>query len=198
MCEKGKCSEAVTRLFEADTTNPINTLQANRNTTGPIYGFIIPKIKTAHLVFKTNERPVDAGITPEKGSECEIVSKIENHKELLRRMKTMILALGYPPFLLTDSVLDEKDERKKDVAVSKKKKGKGEATGDSDMTAAQLRNLKTRARIIGDVRKFQNVEKACALKNIILRFVDILEKKAGRKRYFYRPVSAIKSKHRLN
>ena len=198
MCEKGKCSEAVTRLFEGDTTNPLNTLQANRNTTGPIYGFIIPKIKTARLVFKTNERPVDAGITPEKGSECEIVSKIENHKELLRRMKTMILALGYPPFLLTDSVLDEKDERKKEATATKKKKAKGEAGGESEMTASQLRNLKTRARIIGDVRKFQNVEKACALKNIILRFIDILEKKAGRKRYFYRPVSAIKSKHRLN
>jgi hypothetical protein len=201
MCEKGKCSEAVTRLFESDKTNPLNTLQANRNTTGPIYGFIIPKLKTGRLVFKTNDRPVDPGITPEKGSECESISTIQGHKEQLAAIGVMIKALGYPPFLLIDSVLYEKDERKKEkdaTAATKKKKAKGEAAGDSDMTAAQLRNMKTRTRIISDIRKFQNVQKACALKNIILRFIDILEKKAGRKRYFYRPISTIKSKHRLN
>jgi len=175
-CPTGKCSEAVVRLFESEPAP-----QANRSTTGRIYGLILPKLKDARLTFKTNNRPVDPGVAPEKGGECEIVSSIEKHKILLRDMRTMITDLGYPPFLLTPAVLEEKGE-----AVKEKKKA-------GELTALQ----KTQMRLKSDRRKFQNVQKACALTNILLRMIDSLEVKASRKRYFYRPIAAIKSKHRL-
>jgi len=191
-CGAERCSEAIVRLFESNTADPINGVQANRTTTGPIYGFIIPKLKDTRLVFKTGDRPVDAGIKPEKGGECEIVSSIEIHKKSLREIRTMIGSLGYPPFLLSDEVLNEKEQRKVEPKEAKKKKATGE-----EVSAAELEFRKMYAKLRLDTRKFQNVIKACALKEIILRMVDKLEQAKGRKRYFYRPVSAIKSQHKL-
>jgi ferredoxin len=174
-CADGtKCSTAVVRILERD----LPPVQANRQTTGEIYGFVIPKTKDARLVFKTNDRPVDPGKKPEKGGECEIVSAMSGHKNMLRKIRDMMRNLGYPPFLLTDEVIDEKDTRLKE---SKKPA-----------------NNTVISKLKFDSRKFQNTVKACALKNIILRLLDKLEKIKGRKRYFYRPISTIKSGHRLN
>jgi len=170
-CADGnKCSTAVVDFFEKRSV----ALKANRETTGKIYGFIIPKPKDARLVFKTNDRPVDSEKPPEKGGECEIVSTISSHKKMLVEIRDMIKELGYPPFLLTDDVLNEKDTR-----VKEKK----------------TKEIVSRLKM--DSRKFQNVVKACALKNIILRFIDKLEKIKGRKRYFYRPISAIRCGHKF-
>lgn len=204
LCGDGACSEAVVRLFESDASDPLKSIQANRNTTGPIYGFIIPKLKDRRLVFKTNDRPVDPGVQPEKGGECEIVSSIEIHKKQLREIRTMLVGLGYPEFLLSDVVLDEKGARKKDVegvavgavaAKPTKKKQKDMATGVEN--AARAAVLKLRSKLALDSRKFQNVVKACALKNIILRLLDKLETARIGKRYFYRPVAALKARHKL-
>jgi len=195
MCGTEKCTSADVRVFEGDKADPVNIVQANNATAGRIYGFIIPKVKDARLVFKTNDRPVDPGIVPEKGGECEIVSSIEIHKKLLRAIREMIEGIGYPPFLLTDAVLDEKGERKKEKDEKKRRTKKGDA--DEGLTAAQKEFLKIKTKLSIDSRKFQNVVKACALKNIILRLIDKLEKAQGRLRYFYRPISALKSKHKL-
>ena len=218
-CDDVRCSEIVIRTLESDPSDPFNKVQANNQTAGLIYGFLIPKIKDATLVFKTNERPVMPGNPPEKGGECEIVSSIETHKKGLRAIRDIIVALKYPPFLLTDSVLNEKSERKADD--KKKKADVGASAYKSAYTAAKAsgvkeadavkaatiarekaiekspERMKTEAKLKLDSRKFQNVIKACALKNIILRFIDKLESKKGGLRYFYRPISTIKSNHRL-
>jgi hypothetical protein len=192
VCGEGRCSEAIVRLFESNTSDVLHGVQANRDTTGRIYGFIIPKIKDGRLVFKAGDRPVDPGIKPEKGGECEIVSSIEIHKKALREIREMIRDLGYPPFLLSDEILNEKEQRKVEPKDPKKKKKEGE-----DVTGAELefRKMYTKLRI--DTRKFQNVIKACALKELILRMVDKMEQAKGKKRYFYRPVAAIKTQHKL-
>jgi hypothetical protein len=86
---------------------------------------------------------------------------------------------------LVDSVLNEKEERKK----GDKKVGGGPADREKE---------KIREKLVASFRKFQNVIKACTLKGLILRMVDKMESsKAGGKRYFYRPISAIKGKHKL-
>jgi hypothetical protein len=105
----------------------------------------------------------------------------------------MIIALGYPPFLLSDDILNEKEQRKVEPKEPKKKKAAGEAAESA--AEVEFRKMYTKLRL--DTRKFQNVIKACALKEIILRMVDKMEQAKGRKRYFYRPVSAIKSQHKL-
>jgi hypothetical protein len=135
---------------------------------------------------------VDPGKIPEKGGECEIVSGMEIHKKQLRAIRDMITALGYPELSLSDVVLDEKGERKK-KEVEKKRKPKEKE--DEALTAAQKELVKLKLKLKLDERKFQNVIKACALKNIMLRFIDRLEQIKKRKRYFYRPISSIKAKH---
>jgi hypothetical protein len=190
-CNSAPCSEAVTRLFESDQTDPYNGLQVNNLTTGPLYGFIIPKLKESKFVLKTSDRVVGPGQPLEKGKECENISNMTDHKTQLKQIRDMIVALGYPPFLIIDSVLNEKDERgaKKELVKKKKK--------ESDLTAEQHETVKMKDKLVDSFRKFQNVVKACTLKNITLRLVDKLEKIRGGKRYFYRPISAVKSKHKL-
>jgi len=190
-CNSAPCSEAVVRLFESDKTDPYNSLQVNKTTTGPIYGFIIPKLKESKFVLKTSDRLVDPGQPLEKGKECENISKISDHKDQLKEIRTMIVAIGYPPFLITDSVLNEKEDRKKERDDKKKKKKPDE------LTVAEREIVKMKDKLVDSFRKFQNVIKACTLKNITLRMVDKLEAIRGGKRYFYRPISTIKSKHKL-
>jgi hypothetical protein len=190
-CNFAPCSEAVVRLFETDKTDPYNNLQVNKNTTAPIYGFIIPKLKESKFILKTSDRLVDPGQPLEKGKECENISKIADHKDQLKLIGDMIIKVGYPPFLIIDSVLNEKEDRKKERDDKKKKKK------DTELTAAEREVIKMKDKLVDSFRKFQNVIKACALKNITLRMVDKLEADRGGKRYFYRPISAIKSKHKL-
>lgn len=189
-CQSAPCSEAVVRLFETDKADPYNTIQVNKTTTGPIYGFIVPKLKESKFVLKTSDRVVDAGQELEKGKECENISNISDHKNQLKQIAAMIVGIGYPPFLIIDSVLNEKEERKKVKEDKKKKK-------QEELTAAERETLKMKDKLVDSFRKFQNVIKACTLKNITLRMVDKLEKVRGGKRYFYRPISAVKSKHKL-
>jgi hypothetical protein len=75
-------------------------------------------------------------------------------------------------------------------AVKKKKE-------DDGLSPIEHEKRKVREKLLKDMRKFQNVIKACALKNIILRMVDIMERRKKRLRYFYRPIAAIKTKHKL-
>jgi hypothetical protein len=190
ICADGaKCSDAVMRLFENDRADPMNNVHADRTTTGRFYGMMLPKLKEGAIVFKTNDRPVEPGSKPEKGGECEIVSNIETHKKGLREIRAIMAGLGYPPFLLRDEVLDEKKGRAKPEEPGKKKK-KGEAGAEE--------GSKTFTKLRLDARKFQNVVKACTLKNIMLRMLDILETgKAGSKYYFFRPIAAVKAGHKL-
>lgn len=192
MCGKERCSQSVANIFETDKTDPINGLEANRETTGAIYGFILPKIKEGKLVLKTNDRPVNKGKIPEKGKECENVSTIDGHKEQLREIRNIIIQLGYPQFLLSDEILNEKDGRTQDAMRGPKKK-----KDDNALSPIEQEKRKQREKLMKDIRKFQNVFKACALKNIILRMVDKMERQHNRLRYFYRPIAAIKTKHKL-
>jgi hypothetical protein len=193
LCATGKCNEAQRRLFDTNTADPLYNLQANRETAGKIYGMILPKLKDKKLIFKTNDRPVEPGVQPNKGGECTIVTSIDSHKQELVQIREMIEALRYPPFLTRDEILNEKEARKK-VQAAKEEKRKGEKADDP--RRAEFMKIQSKLRL--DSRKFQNVVKACALKDIILRMIDLLEReKPGAKRYFYRPIAAIKTRHKL-
>ena len=192
VCGKEPCKQSVVDYFEKDKTDPMNLLEANKETTGPIYGFILPKTKEGKFVLKTSDVVVNKGAVPHKGKECENVSTIDGHKEQLRQIRTMIVALGYPPFLLSDAILNEKEMRAKDAVKGPKKKKE-----DDELTPIEREQKKMREKLFKDTRKFQNAVKACALKNIILRMVDKMERQAKRLRYFYRPIATMKTKHKL-
>lgn len=185
ICGDAPCSEAVKRVLDSDMGDPINQVQVNRDVTGKIYGFLVPKSKEGRLIFKTSDRPPAPGGKPEKGSECAIVSTISYHITMLKEIGELMTAEGFPRFIVTDDVLDEKARRKKEKEEAK-------AAGRA-ATASKARNPR---------RSFENALRACALKNIILRWMSIMT--AGRgggagavhRRYFYRPVAALKTGHK--
>ena len=197
-CGAAPCSEAVARVFESNQEDPLYGLQANNTTAGAIYGFVVNKGKEGRLVFKTNERPVPPGTKPEKGGECSIVSTISFHVRMLKDIAELMTREGYPKFLLSDEYLDEKALRRK---REEEAKAAAEAAGTKFEKSAVKDIARTTPYAIKagkpfKTRKFENAIRACALKDIILRWMDIMgAAKAGR-RYFYRPIEAIKSDHK--
>ena len=180
VCGAAPCSDAVTRVFETDYEDPVNSMKANTDTTGAIYGFNVPKSKERRLIFKTSSAPPAPGGKPEKGGECAIISTISYHIQMLKRISDILVEEGYPRFILIDTILDEK-------ARQKKEKEEAKAQGRKPVPIPKRGN-----------RTFENAVRACALKDIILRWMNIMQsKKEGKaKRYFYRPVAALKSGHK--
>jgi len=171
VCSTGPCSEAVTRVFESSADDPVKGLIVTSATTASIYGFMVPKGKERAMVFKTSKPPV-SGTKPEKGGECEIVSTITYHIKMLKEIAEIMDGLGYKRLILRDEVLDEKERRK-----AQKKAGA--------------------AAVVNPLRQFQNTIRACALKNLILRWLDKMERKKEKGlRFFYRPLAALKSGHK--
>jgi len=181
-CGPGKaCSDAVARIFDTDASNPINTLQANINTAGPIYGFNVPKVKEGRTIFKTNERSVQPGQKPEKGSECSIVSTIAFHIRMLKDIAEILQSEKYSTFILVEKYLDMRE--------------KGTAVEEATKRRTGIYALKGKKPF--KTRSFENAIRACALKNIMLRWLDIMQAmNADGKRYFYRPIAAFKSGHK--
>jgi hypothetical protein len=177
MCGAASCSDAIIRVFESDPEDPLRGLQANTTTTGRIYGFIVPKAKERRLVFKTSSAPPPPGGKPEKGGECAIISTISYHIQMLKDISNIMNEEGYPRFILTDEIFDEKARKKREKQDAK---AVGGARKDVD----------------GSSRTFENAVRACALKNIMLRWLTNMQLPKGKKRYFYRPIAAMKSGHK--
>ena len=98
---------------------------------------------------------------------------------MLKAISEMLVAEGFPRFILTEEILDEKARKKREKALAK-------AAGTK---------ITIESRRAG--RTFENAVRACALKDIILRWMDIMKSTdASRKRYFLRPVAALKSGHK--
>jgi hypothetical protein len=176
MCGMTPCVEAVRKEFEANPADPLRGLVVNTETTGALYGFNVPKAKERRLIFKTSSPPAPGGKL-DKGGECAIISAISFHITMLKQISDLLVAEGFPRFILTETILDEKARKKAAKAAGMK--------------------VTTEASGAGSARTFENAVRACALKDIILRWMDIM--KAGtepRKRYFYRPVAAQKSGHK--
>lgn len=104
VCGDKACDVAVARLYDTDTTDPLNSLQANTGTTGSIYGFLVPNLKSGYLTFKTTDKPAAPGKVVPKGGECEIVTQIAFHFTALVKLGDILAASGLPRFGLT---LDE-------------------------------------------------------------------------------------------
>ena len=147
------CDVAVARVFDSDGEDPLNKLQANTNTVGGIYGFLVPNLKTGFLIFKTTDKASPPGKAPPKGGACEIVTQISYHLESLVEIGNYLANAGYP-----------------------------ERFGLS------------MANFTGN-NKFQNASRACSLKNIILRWMEL--KGLGGRHWFFRSIAAYKSNHQV-
>jgi hypothetical protein len=192
-CGAEPCIESVSRIFETNPDDPLNKLQANIQTAGSIYGFIVPKGKEGRLVFKTNERPVQPGVKPEKGGECSIVSTIAFHIRMLKDISDLMAAEGYPRLILTVENLDEKERIK---AAKKAAKDAGRKYEAGAAEPVRVGEFARKGKQPFKTRQFENAIRACALKDIILRWIDYLQRKKGGKRFFFRPVAALKTGHK--
>jgi hypothetical protein len=94
---------------------------------------------------------------------------------MLKTISDMLVSEGFPRFILTEDILDEKVRIKR------------------DRDAAKAAGTKYVPRTRPPGRTFENAVKACALKDIMFRWLDNMK---ARKRYFFRPVSALKSGHK--
>jgi len=101
LCGDKPCDVAVARLFDGDAADPLNMLQANTGTTGALYGFLVPNLKSGYLTFKTTDKPATVGKVPPKGGECEIVTQISYHFTALVELGNLLAAAGLPRFGLT-------------------------------------------------------------------------------------------------
>jgi hypothetical protein len=146
------------------------------DTTGSIYGYLILKSeKNKWLIFKTNK----SSSKDKKGQECVSNTSSDSQLKDLNAIREMIIGLGYPPFF--DKIIN-----KETIKTAKPAK---------DVSLSIAKEDKKRQTLHTNRRNFKNATKACALKNIVLRLIDIMESKKGGKRYFYRPISAVKTGH---
>lgn len=152
MCGDKVCDLALTRVFDTDPADPLNSLEANTSTTGGLYGFLVPNLKSGYLTFKTTDKPAAIGKAPPKGGECEIVTQISYHFTALVELGNLLANYGLPRF---------------------------------GMTMAEFQGA----------RKFQNSSRACSVKNLILRWMNLQQ--VGGRLWFFRPVAAYKSKHQV-
>jgi hypothetical protein len=196
ICGEKECFESVARDFDRDPADPLNKLKADRTTTGRTYGFMVPKAKEGRLVFKTNDSPSEPGKPPEKGKECTIVSTISYHITDLKAIALLLEYEGYPKLILTEDVLDEKARRRKEKEEAK-------------LAGRKLPPVVVEHKVCGSrepnakgTRSFENSTRACALKDIVLRWLDAMIRNkgdpaggGGGRRYFYRPIAAAKTKH---
>jgi hypothetical protein len=97
---------------------------------------------------------------------------------MLKEISNILASEGYPRFILVEEILDEKAKRKRERQDAK-------AAGVKGVLLTKKSN-----------RTFENAVRACALKNIILRLLTILNMSKGGRRYFYRPIAALKTGHR--
>jgi hypothetical protein len=202
-CGAEPCIESVSRIFETNPDDPLNKLQANIQTSAGIYGFIVPKGKEGRLVFKTNERPVQPGTKPEKGGECSIVSTIAFHVRMLKDISDLMAAEGYPRLILTEEYLDERVRIKaakkaaKEAEEAAKKAGRKYEPGPAEPPEpVREGEFAKKGKQLFKTRQFENAIRACALKDIILRWLEYLQRKKDGKRFFFRPVAALKTGHK--
>lgn len=186
MCGEADCGAAVVSILEKDPADPLNTLRADITTTAPIYGFMVPK--KGELIFKTSEKPAQVGGIPEKGGECGNISTVSFHVSMLVRLGQQMQSRGEVEVVLTSSKNDEGAE----VGTLTELR--------PQWLVAHLATLKTKSQLNEYFSKYpwqkhpRNSVRACALKDLLLRYLDA--KRVSGKRWFYRPVASLKTKHK--
>lgn len=151
-CDNKLCDQIVIDLLEKDSSDPYNKLKANTETSGPIYGFMVPKAGSL-MSFKMvgiKSRVAEGDYDPPDGAECKGIQTKEPKKKILLNLATILKESRLPDFNLNEEHLEKP-------------------------------------------KAIENTNAYCALIELVLRWMDI--KKVKHLRWFYRPISAYKTKH---
>ena len=167
-CNDKLCSEIIIKVLEKDINDSYNSLKANVETTGPIYGFLVPKKGTISfkLIDGLKTRVAEVGQSPPSGAVCSDIQTVDPKLKMLYKFGSLLREAGLPDFDLNEPVFNA-------IKEQKAKKGKKEKE---------------------NILFPRNPNTYCALEEFVLRWMDI--KKVNGKRWFYRPIAAYKSGHR--
>ncbi len=103
-CENGQqCTTAIIDEIERDSDDLMKRTKVNSNTTGQIYGFIVPK--NGELVFKTNEPPRGEEDKIGRGQECANVSTMTGHIQKLSNIGSLLREAQLTDFDLRKDIL---------------------------------------------------------------------------------------------
>lgn len=105
ICGDKECSELQVSVIESGG-DPYRGLKADTNTTGPRYGFIVPK--KGEMIFKNIEVPA-VGEKVGKGRECSIASGVHNHFEKLKEFGVILKGAIGSDLDLTDAILTKSE-----------------------------------------------------------------------------------------
>jgi hypothetical protein len=113
-CNDKLCSEIIIRTVEKDPKDPYNLLKANIETTGPFYGFLVPKKGNLSFKLIDNEKShtADVGQSPPSGAVCSDVQTVEPKLKRLYKIGSLLKESGYPDFDLNDIKLKDNKAKK--------------------------------------------------------------------------------------
>jgi hypothetical protein len=102
LCNGEECTRAIKDEVIRDDQEPIKRFATNVNTTGSIYGIIVPK--NGKVVFKT-DKPPEVGGKLGRGKECGNVSGAENRRTSLIQIGDILKMHNKSDFRLNRPVL---------------------------------------------------------------------------------------------
>jgi hypothetical protein len=102
LCNGEECTRAIKDEVIRDEAEPIKSFATNVNTTGSIYGIIVPK--NGKVVFKT-DKPPEVGGKLGRGKECGNVSGKENRLVSLIQIGDILIQHGKSDFRLNRATL---------------------------------------------------------------------------------------------
>jgi hypothetical protein len=104
MCrDNTPCVPAFVDRIEQDETEPLRAFELTQATTGPIYGFIVPK--NGKFTFKTADPPVVASEKVKRGRECGNVSTMTGHIDTLVEVGDILERHGKTDFDLNPGMI---------------------------------------------------------------------------------------------
>ena len=99
------------KILEKDPKDKYNMFKANRETTGNLYGFLVPS-KEAYI-FKSNKSPPVAGKLPDKGEACHNITTLLHHLNYMYPLGKVLKEAYSYDYNINDEELNPKEGKRK-------------------------------------------------------------------------------------
>ena len=112
ICKDGKpCFPAIIKDLEKDQKDIYNTLKANKETTGDLYGFLVPAKEI--YTFKSSKKAPSVGKLPEKGETCHNITTLSHHFDHIYPLGKVLKQTYNYDYNINDEFMNNKDGKRK-------------------------------------------------------------------------------------
>jgi len=112
ICKDGKpCFPAIVNDLEKDQKDIYNTLKANKENTGDLYGFLVPVKET--FTFKSSKTAPSVGKEPEKGEACYTITTLAHHLNYMYPLGTTLKEKTGYDYEINDETINPKIGKRK-------------------------------------------------------------------------------------